>query len=77
MSNIITEDDIAVYTAYLRAEEKSLSTILKYTRDVRKLMIYANGQELTKELVIQFKEKLYYKDRYKINTVQSLCFCRI
>ena len=72
MSKIITEEDLCSYAAYLRGEEKSILTIEKYLRDVRKLMKYADGQELTKELVIQFKEKLYYTDQYKIGSVNSI-----
>ena len=72
MFKIITEEMLDSYASYLRAEEKSLLTIEKYIRDVRKLMEYADGEELSKELVIQFKEKLYYTDQYKIGSVNSI-----
>jgi site-specific recombinase XerD len=68
---IITEKLLEEYRLYLYEDEKSKATIEKYLRDVRKLMVYADGQEITKSLMIAFKEKLYHVDHYKISSINS------
>jgi site-specific recombinase XerD len=68
---IITEELLEEYKAYLYEDEKSRATIEKYLRDVRKLAVYADGREITKGLMIEFKEKLYHVDHYKISSINS------
>jgi site-specific recombinase XerD len=68
---IITEKLLENYRVYLYEDEKSKATIEKYLRDVRKLVEYADGREITKSLMIEFKEKLYHVDHYKISSVNS------
>ena len=46
----ITEQRIEDYRMHLVREEKEKPTIEKYIRNIRKLMEYASGQELTKDL---------------------------
>jgi site-specific recombinase XerD len=68
---IITEELLEEYRVSLYEDEKSRATIEKYLRDVRKLASYADGREITKGLMISFKEKLYHEDHYKITSVNS------
>ena len=72
MERIISEELLGNYKRYLENEEKSPATIEKYIRDIKKIMDYAKGAELTKPLLLAFKEKLYKTDRYKINSVNSI-----
>jgi site-specific recombinase XerD len=71
MKQIITEELITNYKTHLKENEKSKATIEKYIRDVRRLKDYAKGNEITKELMIAYKEKLYGEDGYKISSVNS------
>ena len=69
---IITESMIENYKIYLLGEEKSESTIEKYLRNVRKLMLYVNGKELTKNLLIDYKESLMKGGNYKVSSINSM-----
>jgi site-specific recombinase XerD len=71
MKQIITEKLMKEYKTHLYEDEKSKATIEKYMRDVNRLKQYANGREITKELMIGFKEKLYLEDHYKISSINS------
>ncbi|GHU89460.1 tyrosine recombinase XerD [Clostridia bacterium] len=55
---IITSRDITDFAHHLKLAEKSEATIVKYTRDVRKLMEHLAGSPLTKEAAIDYKAKL-------------------
>ncbi len=68
---IIREEDIEQYIRYLYREEKSKSTREKYERDIKKLMIFADGLEITKELLISYKEELLNCRKYKISSINS------
>lgn len=71
MKRLITEQLVTEYKQYLYEDEKSRATIEKYIRDVRRLKQFAAGREITKSLMIEFKEKLYKIDGYKISSVNS------
>lgn len=71
MERIITEDMLIKYKEYLFVEEKSSATIEKYLLDVRRLMTYAEGQQITKELMIRYKEHLINEKRYKSSSINS------
>lgn len=71
MERKITEKLLREYGSYLYKEEKSTATINKYLSDLRKLMIYAGEQEITKELVIQYKEHLMNDRHYKSTSINS------
>ena len=64
------EDSIVEYGEYLLSEERSSGTVLKYIRDVRRLIAFAEGREITKQLVISYKEELCRT--YSVNTVNSM-----
>ncbi len=67
----ITEEDIMSYKQYLMNEEKSKSTCDKYIRDIRKLAEYADGKELSKELMIAFKAYLRECGKYNMTSINS------
>ena len=71
MEKIITEDLLGRYGEHLYQEEKSLATIEKYLSDLRKLMVYADGREITKELMIGYKEYLMKERQYKSSSINS------
>lgn len=67
----LTESQIAAYAAYLKSEEKSENTIEKYIRDARVFSSYMNGEEITKERVIAYKNKLIGDD-YAVRSINSM-----
>ena len=67
----ITKEVIEKFKAYMREEEKSKSTIEKYLRDVRMFADFATGEEITKEIVILFKQKLF-DGGYAVRSVNSM-----
>lgn len=55
---IITEKYIGDYMIYLREQERSRATLQKYKHDLYILMDFQQGRDLTKTLLISWKEKL-------------------
>lgn len=49
---------IAEYVTYLQDEERSGNTINKYVRDLRAFFAFWGGDEITKTIVLDWKEKL-------------------
>lgn len=68
---VITEREIIRFRQCLYKAEKSLSTIDKYVRDVRKLQQYANGRILTKTLMLEYKRDLEVSSTYKATSINS------
>lgn len=68
---VINEKRLSDFKRYLLDKERSRNTIDKYLRDVRKLMDFANGKEITKELVVEFKEKLKSADSYEASSINT------
>lgn len=68
---ILTEKQIAAFDVYLKSEEKSKNTIEKYIRDVRGLATYINNVEVTKEIIIAYKDKLLSKN-YAARSINSM-----
>ncbi len=71
MKHIITEKIIEGYRKHLKEEEKSIATINKYMCDIRKLMKYADGQDITKKLLVDYKEDLRVNKKYKLSSINS------
>ncbi|RGY96735.1 tyrosine-type recombinase/integrase [Clostridium sp. AM58-1XD] len=69
-SCIITETILNDYMHHLVEEEKRKLTIEKYIRDLRTFNRFLNGREVTKEIVIEYKERL--ADCYSVSTVNSI-----
>ena len=58
MTTTITARQIAEFVSFLHIEERSNSTISKYTRDLRTFFAYMGEGELCKEAVLAWKTKL-------------------
>lgn len=67
----ITNNMTEKFREYLYEEEKSIATADKYVRDLKKLQKYAIGQELTKKLIINYKEYLQNSGIYKTGSINS------
>ena len=67
----LSTDKIEEYADYLYQEEKSAATREKYLRDAKAFGIYANGNEITKELVLNWKKKLIESD-YAVRSINSM-----
>lgn len=52
---ILTANIIDDFRKNLELQEKSAATIEKYIRDVKALLIYTQGEAVTKEIVIAYK----------------------
>ena len=61
---------IEEFREYLRLDEKSDNTILKYIRDVKLLKNYMDGAEVSKENILCFKE--YLRQSYEISSANSI-----
>lgn len=70
MKKIITNSMIEEFREYLRLDEKSDNTILKYIRDVKLLKNYMDGAEVSKENILCFKE--YLRQSYEISSANSI-----
>ena len=71
MERMIKEKDIVLYEIYLKNEEKSQNTILKYIRDIKRLKLYLNNKRINKEVLITYKNNLI-QDGYAISSVNSM-----
>ena len=54
----LSNKEIQEFANYLCREEKSAATQEKYLRDVRVFCVYADDNEITKELVVAWKKQL-------------------
>lgn len=54
----ISLEQIELYRAYLIGEERAALTIEKYIRDITAFFRHLNGQEVTKERVVEYKASL-------------------
>lgn len=68
---ILTSEAIQTFKKYLRKEEKSENTIEKYIRDVRAFMAFTDGNEITKDTVIAYKNKLL-SENYAVRSINSM-----
>lgn len=59
------------YHQYLLREEKSTATVEKYLRDVRAFAFYAGESEITKEVVLEYKQELQKKE-YAVRSINSM-----
>ena len=57
MKRIIKAKMLGSYEDYLKKEEKSKATISKYLCDLRKLVEYADGREISKGLMLFSKDR--------------------
>ncbi len=68
---ILTNDAICEFGNYLRCEEKSAATQEKYLRDVQTFFKYTSGNEISKELVVDWKKYLV-EQGYAVRSINSM-----
>ncbi len=68
---ILTNDAICEFGNYLRCEEKSAATQEKYLRDVQTFCKYTSGNEISKELVVDWKKHLV-EQGYAVRSINSM-----
>ncbi|MCI8611936.1 MAG: tyrosine-type recombinase/integrase [Clostridiales bacterium] len=68
---ILTSEAIQDFEKHLREEEKSENTIEKYIRDVQAFMTFADNEEIRKDIVIDYKNKLI-SENYAIRSINSM-----
>ena len=69
--NKLTKNQINLFKQYLTWEEKSASTVEKYIRDVRTFAIYAEGEDITKDIVMAYKKQLVTRG-YAVRSINSM-----
>ena len=67
----LTVDQMKAFAMYLRQAEKSEATIEKYLRDVGAFCRFADGREVTKELVMAWKRALV-EQGYAVRSINSM-----
>ena len=68
---ILTDKQIAAFAVFLKSEEKSQNTVEKYIRDVRAFLACVGEAEITKEMVIAYKNKLL-SENYAARSINSM-----
>ena len=68
---LLAEEHIKSFINHLHLEEKSANTIEKYARDVNAFAAYLNGNVISKEFVIEYKQKLI-ADGYAVSSINSM-----
>lgn len=71
MGMIITERAMKDFGAHLKSEEKSKNTVEKYLRDVRVFAEFVGDKEVTKGIVIGYKQQLLEKG-FAVRSVNSV-----
>lgn len=64
-------EQINKFEKYLIHEEKSTVTVEKYLRDIRAFFVFSEGRNVTKELVMEYKESLDEKG-YAVRSINSM-----
>lgn len=67
----LTEESLEQFKQHLISEEKSVATVEKYNRDGNAFMCFLDGREITKELVIKYKQKLI-DNGYAVRSINSM-----
>ena len=67
----LSTEQIKAFANYLCREEKSAATQEKYLRDVQAFCVYADGNEITKELVVAWKKQLV-ESNYAVRSINSM-----
>ena len=66
----LTQEIISHFKEHLILEERSEATVEKYIRDVTAFSAFANGGEISKEMVIAYKKHL--QGNYAVRSVNSM-----
>ena len=67
---IMTQEQLSDYKDYLIEEEKSSATLEKYLRDVKAFFVWTSKREVTKSIILQYKE--YLTENYAPASVNSM-----
>ena len=67
----LSTKQIKEFASHLYREEKSKSTQEKYLRDVQAFRLYADGNDVTKELVVAWKKQLA-EQGYAVRSINSM-----
>ena len=67
----LSTEDLKGFLNYLCWEEKSTATQEKYLRDVQTFFAYADGKEISKELLIAWKKNLI-ENGYAVRSINSM-----
>lgn len=70
METISEERLLEKFKEYLLDRETALATLKKYLSDVKKFLIYCLGKEITKEVLLDYKQWLI--ENYAVNSVNSM-----
>lgn len=71
MKRVVNQKRLAEFQHHLIANEKSRATVEKYLRDMRTFLAFAGeDREITKELVISYKE--YLSRHYELTSANSM-----
>lgn len=68
---VLSEELLNNYKQHLTQEEKSKATIEKYVCDLKKFQVFAAGNEVTKNLTMEYKENLLKEQKYEISSINS------
>ena len=68
---VLTKETIERFNQYLLNEERSKNTVEKYIRDVKAFMAFADGNEIDKDFVVVYKQKLI-GDGYAVRSINSI-----
>ena len=68
---ILSIEQINEFVNYLCREEKSAATQEKYLRDVQAFRVYAEGNHITKELLVAWKKQLG-ESGYAVRSINSM-----
>ncbi len=68
---ILHKDNLNQFKFYLLSEEKSENTMEKYLRDLRVFAEFISGNVITKEIVIEYKNKLI-SEKYAVRSINSM-----
>lgn len=71
INKLLNDKKITAFEEHLKAEEKSKNTIEKYIRDVTAFAAFAGDREITKQTVIDYKNKLI-GESYNAHSVNSM-----
>lgn len=67
----LTNEQIAAFASSLVRAERTPATIEKYLRSVRAFFLYLDGQPVTKDAVVAWKEHLQSVGGYSPSTVNA------
>lgn len=71
VKQILTQNKISDFYTWLKSEEKSENTCDKYIRDVSAFFAFCGSEEITKETVVAYKNKLI-SENYAMRSINSM-----